>query len=267
MRVAGIQLDTAWEDPDRNLSRVAALVEEAAAAGARLAVLPELFATGFSLRADWVAAASPRVEAAVAELARRHGVWLVGGWAVAADPRPLNAAALIDPGGREVGRYAKIHPFTLAGEERAYGAGETLSTFSVEGVRVTPLICYDLRFPELFRAAAGATDLFVLPANWPERRGAAWRTLLAARAIDAQAWLLGVNRVGVDGHGVAHRGDSSLVAPDGAVVATLAGEPGLVLGEVDAETVREVRRRYGFLADRRPELYRRLEEAARPSDG
>jgi predicted amidohydrolase len=124
---------------------------------------------------------------------------------------------------------------------------------------VTPLICYDLRFPELFRVAALDTDLFVVIANWPSRRAHAWRTLLAARAIDGQAWLLGVNRVG-EAEGHPHRGDTSLLDPWGEVVATLAEEPGVVIGEVDATVAREARRRFRFLDDRRPDLYRRLED-------
>jgi predicted amidohydrolase len=103
------------------------------------------------------------------------------------------------------------------------------------------------------------TDLFVVIANWPSRRAHAWRTLLAARAIDDQAWVLGVNRVGqAEGH--PHRGDTSLLDPWGEVVATLANEPGAVVGEVDAAVIATVRQRFRFLDDRRPELYRRLED-------
>jgi predicted amidohydrolase len=156
--------------------------------------------------------------------------------------------------------YRKIHPFSLAGEHEHYGAGRELITVDVEGVRVTPTICYDLRFPELYRAAATGTDLFAVVANWPDRRSHAWRTLLAARAIDCQAWLIGVNRVGEDGNAVAHRGDSTILDPMGEVMATLAWEEGLVTGDVDRERVRELRQRLPFLADRRPDVYRALEE-------
>jgi predicted amidohydrolase len=156
--------------------------------------------------------------------------------------------------------YRKIHPFTLAGEERHYGAGTAVATAEVEGVRVTPVICYDLRFGELFRMTAHRTDLFVVVANWPDRRSMAWRVLLRARAIDSQAWMLGVNRVGTDGNGVAHRGDSSFIDPLGEVLSTLSWEEGLVVGDVDVETVRTLREKLPFLADRRPEVYRALEE-------
>ena len=133
-----------------------------------------------------------------------------------------------------------------------------MRTIEIEGLRVTPLICYDLRFPELFRTAALRTDLFVVIANWPERRAHAWRTLLAARAIDCQAYVLGVNRVG-EGDGHPYRGDSTLLDPWGAVVDTLPKDQGVVSGDVDAAVVAKARERFSFLSDRRPEVYRKID--------
>ena len=174
---------------------------------------------------------------------------------------PWNTGIVIDDQGELRLYYRKLHPFSLAGEHEHYEAGTALLTADVDGVRVTPTICYDLRFPEIYRAAADRTDLFVVIASWPDRRSFAWRTLLAARAIDCQAWVLGVNRVGSDPFGVPHRGDSSLLDPLGETVASLAWEEGAVAGEVDAGRARELRRRLPFLADRRPDLYRSLDAA------
>jgi predicted amidohydrolase len=258
MIVAGLQLDIAWEAPEENYRRAAALARQAVTSGAGLLVLPEMFATGFSMRSEMVAGFAGATRSFLSDLARELEVWVIGGYAEAGRLRPRNACSVIDPGGEERGRYHKVHPFSLAGEERHYEGGEEMATVAVEGLRVTPLICYDLRFPELFRHAAEATDLFAVIANWPERRGHAWRTLLRARAIDAQAFILGVNRVG-EAQGHPHRGDSALVDPMGEVVSTSAFQPAAVVGEVDPQRVVEVRRRFGFLADRRPEVYGRLE--------
>jgi predicted amidohydrolase len=257
MIVAGLQLDIAWEDPEENFRRADALAEAAVQAGARLLVLPEMFATGFAVRSEAVPSHAETIRGWLSELAARHGVWVLGGYAEPGDPKPFNSCSLLSPDGDERLHYSKIHPFSLAGEQANYAGGETIQTIEVEGVRVTPFICYDLRFPEIFRAAAADTDLFVVVANWPERRSAAWRTLLAARAIDVQAWLLGVNRVG-ESEGVTHSGDSALVDPMGQVVSELAHQVGTVIGEVDVARVAEIRDRFGFLDDRRPELYRRL---------
>jgi predicted amidohydrolase len=258
MIVAGVQFDIAWEDPAASFARAAPLLQEAAARGARLIALPEMFATGFSMRAEAMAAHAATIRTFLAGTASAWGVWLVGGYAAPGAQRPANICGVFSPDGDEVLRYRKIHPFSLAGETTNYEAGDALATTEIEGLRVTPLICYDLRFPELFRAAATSTDLFVVIANWPTRRSHAWRTLLAARAIDCQAWVLGVNRVGrADGH--PHRGDTSLFDPWGTLTASLGDESGLVVGEVDAEAVRHARERLPFLSDRRPELYRRLD--------
>jgi predicted amidohydrolase len=259
MIVAGIQFDICWENPEENFERVAPLAEHAAAMGAEMLALPEMFATGFSMRAQEMAGHADRIHEFIENLAKRHGMWVVGGYAEFGQRLPANACSLVTPDGREALHYRKIHPFSLAHEHDHFEAGEDVHTVEISGVRVTPLICYDLRFPEVFRASAIDTDLFVVIANWPARRAHAWRTLLAARAIDAQAWVIGINRIG-DAEGHPHRGDTSLVNPWGEVVATLADEPGVVLGEVDATVVRGARERFRFLDDRRPDLYQRLED-------
>jgi predicted amidohydrolase len=259
MRVAALQLDIANGDPATTLARAGALADAAAAAGANLLVLPEVFATGWAETPQRAVDAAPAAHAAVVGIARRHRCWVVAGLAEAGPRRPFNSCVVIDPDGTEAARYRKVHLFSLTGEERRYEAGDRVSTLVVGDLRVTPLICYDLRFPELFRATALATDLYTVIANWPSRRGHPWRTLLQARAMDAQAWVLGVNRVGADGQGIAHGGDSAVVDPTGERVASLAGQPGVVLADVHPERVRETRARYGFLADRRPQVYGDLE--------
>jgi len=257
--VAGLQFDIAWENPEENFRRVAPLAQRAAAEGAEIIALPEMFATGFSMRAGPMAAHADAIRDFIVDLARNHGVWVIAGYAEPGKVQPANSCSVIAPDGREVLHYRKIHPFSLAGEPDHFEAGEGLHTVEIGGVRVTPLICYDLRFPELFRVAAMSTDLFVVIANWPKRRAHAWRTLLVARAIDDQAWVLGVNRVGeVDSYD--HCGDTSLLDPWGTVVATLANEVGIVAGEIDPTVVRSAREKFRFLADRRPDLYRRLED-------
>jgi predicted amidohydrolase len=259
MIVAGLQLDIAWEDPEANFVRAADLAERAVAGGARMVALPEMFATGFSVRSPAVADHADATRAFMSGLARKHGVWVLGGYAEPTEARPVNSCSLLAPSGDEVLQYRKVHPFTLAGEGKVFDGGDSIHTADVGGVRMTPLICYDLRFPELFRAAALQTDLFVVLANWPDRRNRAWRTLLAARAIDGQAWVLGVNRVGDDGEGFHFRGDTALVDPMGEVVVNLVDQPGAVIGEVDPARVRKVREKLGFLDDRRPDLYAKLE--------
>jgi predicted amidohydrolase len=257
MKIAGLQLNIAWENPQENFRRVAVLADQAMAEGARLLALPEAFATGFSMGSAAMAGHADAIRLFLARLAEHHGVWVLGGYVEAGDQRPVNACSLMTPHGQEALHCRKIHPFSLAGEPEHFESAAEVRTEIVEGVRVTPLICYDLRFVELFRATAAKTDLFVVIANWPAARCLAWRTLLAARAIDCQAFVLGVNRVG-EAEGHRHNGDTTLVDPMGRVVETLADEPGVISGDVDPNVVRTTRERYPFLADRRPEVYQHL---------
>lgn len=262
LEVAGLQIDIAWEDPEENFLRAAALASRAAASGARLIALPEMFATGFSMDVQRVSAHAQATRDFLSALARRHSAFILGGYAAPAQDaasRPRNACSLIDPAGEEILRYHKIHPFSLAGEHIHFEGGDALPTVDVEGLRVTPLICYDLRFPEPFRAAASRTDLFVVIANWPDPRIEAWSTLLAARAIENQAFVLGVNRVG-EADGLSHCGRSALLDPLGRCLAAASGQPAVLRGAVDGEEVTRVRSQLSFLADRRPSIYRGLEK-------
>lgn len=257
VRVAGVQMDIAWEDPPENMARADAHVADAAAAGARLVVLPEMFATGFSMNSLAMAAHAPDVRVWVSAAAARHGVWILAGFAEPGSERPRNAATLYDPEGVEKLRYHKVHPFSLAREHEHFEGGTMLPTADVEGIRVTAVVCYDLRFPELFRARSDETDLFVVVANWPEPRRAHWQTLLRARAIEAQAYVLGVNRVGA-GDRLSYVGDSVLLDPFGEALASAGTDAGVFAGDVDAGAVAAARAKYSFLADRRPEVYRWL---------
>jgi len=254
--VAGLQLDIVWESPDENFARASALAEQTEA---RLLVLPEMFATGFSMDTATVAPHADRIRAFMRDLAKRRHVWVMGGYAEPGEGggRPRNACSLYDPQGNEQLRYHKIHPFTLAGEHEHYDGGSAIYTVDVEGVRVTPLICYDLRFPEPFRAAALNTDLFCVIANWPTVRRDAWQPLLRARALENQCYVLGVNRVG-EASGLSYTGDSVLIDPFGKPLASADDGATVLSGPVDSETVTAAREQFSFLADRRPDVYRSL---------
>ena len=258
MRVALIQMDLAWEDVPENHRRAGRLLEEAKRRGAQLAVLPEMFSTGFSM--DSTRIAQPpggATEEFLRESAARLGVWILASTPEAGEPAPRNMALLVAPDG-SVQRYAKIHPFSYAGEDRAYAGGDRILTARIGDVRVTPFICYDLRFPEPFRAAADDTDLFVVVANWPDARRDHWRTLLRARAIENLAYVAGVNRVGEGGR-LRYVGDSAVISPWGEVLVEGGEEEAVLVADVDPEVVRSARERFPALRDRRPEAYRRTE--------
>ncbi len=253
LSIAAIQHDIAWQDRDTNLERYATLVAEAAEAGAGLIVLTEMFSTGFSMETDLVAEAPDGPSAQfLIDQAAAHEAWLCATIPVhdPARPLPVNRLILAGPAG-ELHHYDKIHPFSYGGEDKHYSPGENFLTVDVGGLRVSTFTCYDLRFADEFWGLAADTDLFVIPANWPAKRRAHWRALLVARAIENQAYVVGVNRVG-EGDGLEYAGDSLIINPLGEVLADGgSGEAQTLTATAEAATVTQTRDRFPFLQDRR----------------
>ncbi|MET0276577.1 MAG: carbon-nitrogen family hydrolase [Acidimicrobiia bacterium] len=256
MRVAAIQHDIVWEDPSATFHHVAPLITVAADEGARLAVLTEMYSTGFSMQPERVAESADGPSTSfLVEQAARHDLWMCASVPVRAPgaDRAANMLVLAAPDGA-VHRYRKIHPFTYSGEHEHYAAGDEFLTVDVDGVRCSFFVCYDLRFADEFWQLAHTTDCYVIPANWPASRRAHWSTLLAARAIENQAYVVGVNRIGHGGANgeVEYGGGSAIVDPFGIVLAESIGhEEAVLIADVDPERVADVRAKYPFLADRR----------------
>lgn len=252
MKVAAIQHDIVWEDAAANHERLAPMIAAAAVTEARLVVLTEMFATGFSMNTERTAepVGGPSTAFLQAQAAE-HDVWVCGSIAERTDgeDRPHNTLVLAGPGG-ELHRYRKIHPFTYSGEDEHFAAGTDFVTVDVEGLRVTLFVCYDLRFADEFWATADATDLYVVVANWPEARRRHWVTLLNARAIENQAYVVGCNRVG-EGGSLTYVGDSRIIDPMGEVLTAGARSETILLGDVDPAAVARTRRELPFLPDRR----------------
>jgi predicted amidohydrolase len=251
MKVAAIQHDIVWEDAAATRKMVEPMIVAAAAGGARLICLTEMYATGFSMRPERIAEdeGGPN-EQFLIDQARQHQTWLIASIAQwGADRGARNNAVLASPEG-QVFRYAKIHPFSYAHEHEHYTAGDQFLTVDVEGIRVSVFVCYDLRFANEFWARATETDLYVVPANWPQPRHEHWRALLRARAIENQAYVLGVNRVGSVKE-LYYSGDSGLIDPLGRTLAEASVAPGVLVADVEAAEVARVRAELPFLADRR----------------
>lgn len=258
MDIIGLQWNLAWEDKAANFARVGELMAAAEPKPGALVVLPEMFATGFSMNATEIGEVGEGESGVfLADLARRYSVNVLAGVvALGPDGRGYNEAAVLEPDGREAARYRKMHPFNFVGEGDFYDAGPAPVVWRGGALAVAPFICYDLRFPEIFRLGAKAgAEVFVVIANWPSSRVEHWRLLLRARAIENQAYVVGVNRCGSDPH-VAYPGASMVIDPQGAVVAELGSDDGLLKTEIHGETVRKCRDDFPFLRDLRPELFR-----------
>jgi predicted amidohydrolase len=252
VRIAAVQHDIVWEDRDANFERLAPQVARAVGAGAELVLLTETFSTGFSMTPGIGEPEGGPSSRFLVDRAAEHGVWVGGTCPEIADGErlPYNSFVLAAPDGT-VHRYRKLHPFTHAGEHERFRAGDKPVSVQIGALRVTPFICYDLRFADVFWRAAPETDLYLVPANWPSPRRLHWQTLLQARAIENQAYVVGCNRVGTAGDGTEHAGDTRIVSPMGELLATAAGAETIVLADVDAGEVTATRDRFRFMADRR----------------
>lgn len=252
MKVAALQFDIAWEDKVANFDRVKTLLQAARLEPNTLVVLPEMFATGFSM--DTAKIAEPygaATEQFLAGVAQQFGIFLVAGAAMKGrDEQVRNKALVFSPSGELIAFYAKMRPFTPGGERAHYSPGKSALTFQWQEIKVVPFICYDLRFPELFRgmAATDRPELFVVIANWPDKRAQHWVTLLQARAIENQAYVAGVNRVGSDPF-YHYAGRSLIVDPSGNILADAGGEQTCIQAELDLAHLRKYRQGLPFLDD------------------
>lgn len=267
LQIALVQLN-ATGDVAANIHTAVALADEAAAGGARLVALPEYLQfrgpdDGF--RASARPIPGPHT-APFAEIARRHGGWiLVGSTAeTSGDPaRPYNSSALIAPDGSVAAVYRKLHLFDVAvddgpndAESERVSAGDRLVTAEVGGARLGLTICYDLRFPELYRALALAgVEILAVPSNFTERTGRDhWEVLLRARAIENGAYVLAPAQVGGPPGQPAY-GHSMIVDPWGTVVAQAPDGVGIIRADIETDRVAAVRRQIPVLANRRAEVY------------
>jgi predicted amidohydrolase len=252
MHVVVCQTDIAWEDHAANHARVVSVLSKQTIRPGSLIVLPEMFDTGFTMNVDAAADDDGRTRRFLSDLARTHLSAVIAGVVQKhPDGKGLNQAVVIGPKGNELTRYTKMHPFSPAGESEHYRAGDSVITFQHAGFTLAPLVCYDLRFPERFREAVRlGADAFVVIANWPDTRAAHWTALLTARAIENQAYVIGVNRAGHDPKH-AYPGLSTVIDPKGHVIAQADDKPAVIHADLDRDALMDYRRAFPFLNDMR----------------
>ena len=242
--------------PKRNRARVEALLRAESVPPASLIILPELFSLGIVAEgmdpglAEKVQSDDREFLASLARAARSH---VLG--STLRTPRLENLSVLFDPQGLAVMEYAKIHPFSLGGEDRVFLAGDAVRLHPVEGFILQSTVCYDLRFPELFRAGVRrGANLMTVQANWPESRQAHWEVLLRARAIENQSFVAGVNCTGPQ-LGMKYGGGSRLVSPKGELLAQAGAEECVVSADLSADHVHAWRRAFPVLRDRKDDEF------------
>lgn len=257
MKIAMIQMQVKAGDVQANRQRGLALVREAASQ-ADVLVLPEIWTTGYQLKelACWAEEADGPVLSELKEIAKAYGVWIItGSLPVRRTTGITNTMFALAPDGTVAADYDKIHMFSLYGEGRFFQPGAKKTVFSLAETRAGLAICYDIRFPELFRsmALAGAQIVFVA-AEWPQVRSDHWRLLNQARALENQVFVIAVNCVG-EHKGIIFHGHSLLVSPDGSILAEGSDQEDIVIAEVDLTLIGKTRQALTVWQDRRPDLY------------
>lgn len=233
LSIALVQTALHWEDVTANLAsleeKIAALPESV-----DVILLPEMFNTGFTMNTALAEPMNLTTTRWLKQMAAQTNALVIGSFAVSEGGRFYNRLLCVHPDGSYL-KADKRHLFRMGEENNHYTAGDTRIQLTWKGWKICPLVCYDLRFPVWSRnLESDPYDLLIYVANWPARRAHAWRTLLAARAIENQSYVMGVNRIGVDGNGLVYQGDS--------VALDYLGEPIAILGSDEMEKVVHISR-------------------------
>lgn len=251
LSVTIIQTDLHWEDKEANIAmldkKINAIEEKT-----ELVILPEMFSTGFSMKPEMLAEdMNGDTIRWMKKIAAENKIILTGSMISKEDQNFYNRLIWMLPNG-EYGFYDKRHLFAYADENNYFSPGNKRLIASVKGWKINLLVCYDLRFPVWARQACLPTpeyDVLVFVANWPEKRSQAWKTLLQARAIENQCYVIGVNRVGEDGNGINYIGDSMIVDPLGEIQYCKTNDEDVFTYSLEREKLDEVRKRYPFWND------------------
>ncbi|MCZ8511281.1 carbon-nitrogen family hydrolase [Paenibacillus filicis] len=259
-KLALLQMDVSIGEPERNFARLEELLEEAVSHEEKpdVIVFPEMWNTGYALDRihELADREGERTERLLSGFSRKHGVNVIGG--SVADKRGddvYNTIYAFDRSGSRTADYSKIHLFRLMDEEKYLQSGDRVGALELDGIQAGMMICYDIRFPELSRKLAlGGSQVLFVPAEWPNPRLHHWRTLLMARAIENQMYVVACNRVGVSGT-TEFFGHSMVIDPWGEVLAEGDGTERIVRASIDLELVEQVRSKIPVFEDRRPALY------------
>lgn len=258
MRIALVSLNQTWENKNENFSNCRLFVHNAKVHGAELVIFPEMTLTGFSMNISDIAedrTTSSSVEL-FQQLAREFRIAILFGVVFQDGSKATNNAILVNDEGVIKGGYSKIHPFSFAGEDKVFNGGDQICLVNLGKITIGLTICYDLRFPELYSALGKRCELIVNIANWPKKRVEHWNTLLKARAIENQIFVIGVNRTGTDGQGLDYLKSTQALNPNGDLIAATYSDDQIDIANIDSDFIAEYRKSFSTTQDRKPALYK-----------
>lgn len=259
MKIALVSLNQVWEDKKTNLDLCEKYIQKASDKNVDLIVFPEMTLTGFSNNIGLTAEDFENSETiqSFSLLAKQFNIGIIFGVVIQDENKALNKSIFIDSNGNVLGDYSKMHPFSFAGENKFFNAGNRLLTINFKGINFGLTICYDLRFPELYGALGKQTDVIINIANWPAKRFEHWDTLLKARAIENQIFVVGVNRTGVDGNGLEYIESSKIFNANGERLEFDDYED-MKIYKIDINWTKEFKTKFNTTNDRRINFYKEI---------
>ena len=243
MKISVMQPDLEWEDKIANFARLEKLIKPIFNK-TDIVILPEMFSTGFSMNSEKLSE-SVRQETFqwMNKMSQNGNFGLCGSYIVKENEQFFNRLVFVTPE-KEYWHYDKRHLFSIGGEDKYYSPGKSRLVFTFRGVRISPFICYDLRFP-VWSRNRNDCDLIIYSANWPESRREVWNILLKARAIENQCYVAGSNRIGKDGSSIKYCGDSTIVSPRGEIIGScISNEQGFVTTEISMTDLSDFRNKF-----------------------
>ncbi|MEE0264067.1 MAG: carbon-nitrogen family hydrolase [Acutalibacteraceae bacterium] len=258
MKIALFQMNIAWEDKEANFKKLETAVSKVIEQGVRALFLPEMSFTGFSMNISLTAESDYYTVKKVSDICKKYKLAIGFGWVEKYGDKAKNCYTVLDENGSELSTYTKIHPFSYASEDDYFVKGDKTVRFNIESTELSCVICYDLRFPELFQAISKNENIsaIVVPANWPAKRAEHWHTLLKARAIENQVYIIGVNCTG-DIDKIKYTGGSCVINPNGEVEAIADDSEVLLYATLDYD-IKALRDSFPVKKDRQTGLYKGL---------
>ena len=257
MLTAIFQTDIKFEDKEYNLAHGKELIKHASEKGASICLFPEMSFTGFSMNISRTGECDEYTMGRIKNAAAENKIAVGFGYTALTNGKAENHYSIVNSKGELVSDYVKIHSFAIGGEKDDFISGNELpKPFSIDGHNISSFICYDLRFPEVFRAAADFSSIMTVAANWPKSRREHWITLLKARAIENQVYVIGINCCGTQGS-ICYSGDSMIIDPLGNVIAAAAEREEILIADIAADTDK-IRNGFPVLQSRKQAFYRDL---------
>ena len=253
--ITGIaQIDIAWEDSYKNMKKVEELVNKASENKVELILFPEMALTGFTMDINKLSLSQEQIISWIKQVAINNNINIGLGFAIKVDEKGKNKYVIVSKEGKVLTLYTKIHPFSYSKEDDKYYSGNEICICKIKEFQITPFICYDLRFPEIFQIASKEAQIITVAASWPKSREQHWITLLKARAIENQCYIIGINRVGL-GDDLQYNGASIFVSPSGEILNEINSEEMLIIQDLRMKEITQVKDSFDIKKDRREDLY------------